>query len=102
MFAVIVAIIVLIAAVGAIYLLLKSMGQDGVEVAAPGSCKRGRCGVRAAPPVAGEATAVVVESTDTAALPAPELPRVREPLHPEHAEQARSLPPPSTARIEQG
>ena len=28
-----------------IYLLLKSMGQDGVEVAAPGSCKRGRCGV---------------------------------------------------------
>ena len=39
-------IALLIAAVGAIYLLLKSMGQDGVEVAAPGSCKRGKCGVR--------------------------------------------------------
>ena len=41
-----VAIALLIVAVGAIYLLLKSMGQDGVEVAAPGSCKSGRCGVR--------------------------------------------------------
>lgn len=41
-----VAIVLLIAAVGAIYLLLKSMGQDGVEVAAPGSCKSGRCGVQ--------------------------------------------------------
>jgi hypothetical protein len=41
-----VAIIVLIAAVGAIYLLLKNMGQDGIEAAAPGSCKSGKCGVR--------------------------------------------------------
>jgi hypothetical protein len=41
-----VAIALLIAAVAAIYLLLKSMGQDGVEIAAPGSCKSGRCGVR--------------------------------------------------------
>ena len=41
-----VAIALLIASVGAIYLLLKSMGQDGVEVAAPGSCRSGRCGVR--------------------------------------------------------
>ncbi|MDI6747411.1 MAG: hypothetical protein QMD17_09715 [Rhodocyclaceae bacterium] len=40
-----VTLVVLIAAVGAIYFLLKSMGQDGVEVAAPGSCKSGRCGV---------------------------------------------------------
>lgn len=40
------AIIVLIAAVGAIYLLLKDMGQDGIEAAAPGSCKSGKCGVR--------------------------------------------------------
>ena len=40
-----VAIALLIVSVGAIYLLLKSMGQDGVEVAAPGSCKSGRCGV---------------------------------------------------------
>lgn len=46
MFTVLVAIALLIAAVGAIYLLLKSMGESGVEVAAPGSCKSGRCGVR--------------------------------------------------------
>jgi hypothetical protein len=41
-----IAIALLMAAVAAIYLLLKSMGQDGVEIAAPGSCKSGRCGVR--------------------------------------------------------
>ena len=41
-----VAIALLVVSVAAIYLLLKSMGQDGVEVAAPGSCKSGRCGVR--------------------------------------------------------
>ena len=41
-----VAIALLIASVGAIYFLLKSVGQDGVEIAAPGSCKSGRCGVR--------------------------------------------------------
>ena len=41
-----VAIALLIVSVGAIYLLLKSMGQDGVEVAAPGSCKSGKCGVQ--------------------------------------------------------
>lgn len=44
-----VAIALLIAAVAAIYLLLKNMGQDGVEIAAPGSCKSGRCGVRTSP-----------------------------------------------------
>ena len=41
-----VAITLLVASVGAIYFLLKSMGQDGVEVAAPGSCKSGKCGVQ--------------------------------------------------------
>jgi hypothetical protein len=41
-----VAIVLLIASVGATCFLLKSMGQDGVEIAAPGSCKSGRCGVR--------------------------------------------------------
>lgn len=46
MFAVLVAIVLLIISVGAIYLLLKSMGQDGVEVAAPGSCRSGKCGVQ--------------------------------------------------------
>jgi hypothetical protein len=41
-----IALALLAAAVGAIVLLLKNMGQDGVEIAAPGSCKSGRCGVR--------------------------------------------------------
>jgi hypothetical protein len=46
---IIIALVILAAAVGAIYLLLKSMGEEGVEVAAPGSCKSGRCGVRRPP-----------------------------------------------------
>jgi len=41
-----VAIALLIASVSAIYFILRSLGQDGVEIAAPGSCKSGRCGVR--------------------------------------------------------
>jgi hypothetical protein len=49
MFAIVIALIVLAIAVGAIYLLLKNMGEEGIEVAAPGSCKSGRCGVRCAP-----------------------------------------------------
>ncbi len=46
MFAVIIALALLAAAVGAIYVLLRNMGEDGIEVAAPGSCKSGQCGVR--------------------------------------------------------
>lgn len=49
MLTIVIALILLAVAVGAIYLLLKSMGEDGVEVAAPGSCKSGRCGVRRKP-----------------------------------------------------
>jgi len=41
-----VAIALLIASVAAIYFILRNMGEDGVEIAAPGSCKSGRCGVR--------------------------------------------------------
>lgn len=40
-----VALVLLVAGIAAIYLLLKNMGQEGVEVAAPGSCKSGKCGV---------------------------------------------------------
>ncbi len=46
MFAAIIALALLAAAVGAIYVLLRNMGEDGIEVAAPGSCKSGQCGVR--------------------------------------------------------
>lgn len=46
MLTVVIALILLAAAIGAIYLLLKNMGEEGIEIAAPGSCKSGRCGVR--------------------------------------------------------
>jgi hypothetical protein len=46
MLAVLVAITLLLLSVLGVYLLLKSMGRDGVEAAAPGSCKSGRCGVQ--------------------------------------------------------
>lgn len=46
MFAVLVAIVLLVLAAAGVYLLLKSMGEDGVEAAAPGSCKSGSCGVQ--------------------------------------------------------
>lgn len=46
MFAIVIALVLLIVAVGAIYLILKNMGENGIEVAAPGSCKSGRCGLR--------------------------------------------------------
>ncbi|MFA5082046.1 MAG: hypothetical protein WC474_05840 [Hydrogenophilaceae bacterium] len=46
MLAALVAFALLLAAVAGVYFLLKSMGQDGVEAAAPGSCKSGRCGVQ--------------------------------------------------------
>jgi hypothetical protein len=53
MFAIVIALILLAIAVGAIYLILKNMGEEGIEIAAPGSCKSGRCGVRCAPVVDG-------------------------------------------------
>ena len=46
MLAAVIALALLAAAVGAIYLLLRNMGEDGIEVAAPTSCKSGQCGVR--------------------------------------------------------
>lgn len=49
MLPIVIALIILAVAVGTIYLLLKNMGEEGIEVAAPGSCKSGRCGVRRPP-----------------------------------------------------
>ncbi|MDD5364215.1 MAG: hypothetical protein PHR30_02645 [Gallionellaceae bacterium] len=46
MTAVLIALVLLLVSVVGVYLLLKSMGQDGVEAAAPGSCKSGSCGVQ--------------------------------------------------------
>jgi len=50
MLAILIAVVLLGISVVAIYLLLKSMGQDGIEAAAPGSCRSGRCGVQPAKP----------------------------------------------------
>lgn len=44
MFAVLVALILLSAGVAVIYLVLKNMSEDGIDIAAPGSCRRGSCG----------------------------------------------------------
>ncbi len=43
--AVVVALALLLVGVGLIYWLLRSMGESGIEAAAPGSCRSGRCGV---------------------------------------------------------
>ena len=51
MFAVLVALVLLFAGVAAIYLLLKNMSEEGIDIAAPGSCKRGRCGGSSRPSV---------------------------------------------------
>lgn len=65
MFAVVIALILLAIAVGAIYLILRNMGEEGIEIAAPGSCKSGRCGVRCAP-VADERHEAMSEGADEA------------------------------------
>jgi len=46
MFAILIAILLIALCVVAIYLLLRSMGRGGIEAAAPGSCRSGRCGVQ--------------------------------------------------------
>lgn len=45
MFAIVVAIVLFFAIAAGLYLLLKNMGEEGINIAAPGSCQRGRCGV---------------------------------------------------------
>lgn len=59
MLAVLIALVLLAVSVAGVYLLLKSMGKDGVEAAAPGSCKSGRCGVQLRQ--TGEADSPLVE-----------------------------------------
>lgn len=46
---IVVAILILVAGVGAIYLLLKKMTEEGIDIAPPGSCRRNRCGVKQVP-----------------------------------------------------
>lgn len=51
MFAVLVALALLFAGVAVIYLLLKNMSEEGIDIAAPRSCGRGNCGVENRPQV---------------------------------------------------
>lgn len=54
MVTVLIALVLLVAGVAAIYLLLKNMSEEGIDAAAPGSCRRGRCGPSCAPVEAAE------------------------------------------------
>lgn len=49
MLSILIALVLLLAGVAAVYLLLKNMNEDGIDIAAPGSCRRGRCGVPGRP-----------------------------------------------------
>jgi hypothetical protein len=68
MFAVVIALVLLAIAVGAICLILRNMGEEGVEIAAPGSCKSGRCGVRCTP-AADERHEAMEEEADEGVTP---------------------------------
>jgi hypothetical protein len=43
----IIVLALLLVGVAGIYWFLRSMGENGIEAAAPGSCRSGRCGVTA-------------------------------------------------------
>jgi hypothetical protein len=49
MLTILIALALLASGVGAIYLLLKNMTEEGIDIAAPGSCRRGQCGVKCRP-----------------------------------------------------
>ena len=62
MFVIVLAVLAI--GVGSIYLLLKNMGQNGIEAAAPGSCRSGRCGVTPSHrPAPGDASSSVIVQT---------------------------------------
>lgn len=63
---VLVALVLLFAGVAAIYLILKNMGEDGIDIAAPGSCKRNSCGAPNCRPVE-ETEAAPLQSADVGA-----------------------------------
>ncbi len=65
MFAVIVALVLLAAGVAVIYQILKNMSEDGVDIAAPGSCKRNGCGSsKCASPREGVEAPLLTEEQD--------------------------------------
>ena len=68
MLAVLIALLLIAVSVAGIYWLLKSMGEDGVEAAAPGSCKSGRCGVQPRQPGAARSPETEVQYLHTAEI----------------------------------
>ena len=62
MWTILIAILLIAVCVVAIYLLLRSMGQGGIEAAAPGSCRSGRCGVHPRQDDAGDLPRVPVQT----------------------------------------
>lgn len=65
MLTILIALALLAAGVGVIYLLLKNMTEEGIDIAAPGSCRRGQCGVKCRPP-AKEAEEMLADEVDIA------------------------------------
>ena len=61
MLAVLIALLLIAVSIFGIYWLLKSMGEDGVEAAAPGSYKSGRCGVQPRQPGTGHSPEIEVQ-----------------------------------------
>lgn len=61
---VLIALFLLFAGVAAIYLILKNMSEEGINIAAPGSCKQNRCGPSCRPPVeeGGEAPLLAADA----------------------------------------
>lgn len=72
---VIVALVLLLVGVLMIYQFLKNMGEDGIEAAAPGSCRSGRCGVTPPEPPATPVASIPLEALSRRPELEPEQPR---------------------------
>ena len=62
MFTIVVALLLLAAGVAAIYLILQNMTESGIDIAAPGSCRRGLCGKQGCGTEAPEAAGILPEA----------------------------------------
>ena len=72
---IIIALILLLVGVYLIIEFLKKMGEDGIEAAAPGSCRSGRCGVTPPEPPATPVASIPVEALTRRPDQAPEQSR---------------------------
>lgn len=72
---VVIALVLLLVGVVLIYQCLKKMGEDGVEAAAPGSCRSGRCGVAPAEPAATPVASIPLAALSRRPVQDPDQPR---------------------------